>query len=276
MKKLCRVLEVTRSGYYAWVKEGCPKKSDKDAVMLAKIYQVERDNHHIYGVRRVHKALCNEMDTPCSRSRVQRIMHDNGIKAKIKSKYKPQTTKADPNETAFPNLLNQAFEVIGQDRVWLADITYIRVSGKWAYLAAVLDLGTRKIVGWSLGASPNAELASAALRRAVKRHKPPKGLIHHSDRGCQYTSGEYKELLKGYNMVGSMSRKGNPYDNAPMESFFHTLKVEWVKHQSYMTMQQAGQSLSYYIDVYYNYKRLHSSLGYKSPKYYVIKSKSAI
>ena len=216
----------------------------------------------------MHRALRDEYGATVSKRRVQRIMHTNGIKARRSLKFKPQTTKADPNETAYPNLLGQNFTVEGQNRIWLADITYIRIGGKWAYLAMVIDLYDRRPVGWALGWSPSAELACTALRRALKRHKPARGLLLHSDRGCQYTSLAYRELIQRNGIVGSMSRKGNPYDNAPMESFFKTLKVEWVNWHQYRDMDEALSSLFYYIDVYYSCKRIHSALGFKSPRFY--------
>ena len=195
-------------------------------------------------------------------------MHENGIRAKITSKYKPQTTKADPNEQAFPNLLEQKFDVTDLNKVWLSDITYVRVNGKWAYLAAVMDLGRRKIVGRALGGSPSAELACKALKQAIVKESPPAGLIHHSDRGSQYTSKVYRLLLEDNKFVGSMSRKGNPYDNSPMESFFQTLKTEFIYRQKFTTIEQAASCLKQWIDVYYNCRRLHSALGYKSPLFY--------
>jgi len=250
------------------VKAGLPNEAAKDAVLLARIKQVERENHGNYGVKRVHEELNAEPGRKVSKRRVQRVMHANGIKAMRNSKYKPQTTKADPNEAAYPNLLEQNFTAEKPGRVWLADMTYIRVGGKWAYLAVVLDLFDRKPIGWALGSSPTAELACMALRRATGRRKPANGLIHHSDRGCQYTSRAYRKLLDKHKICGSMSRKGNPYDNAPMESFFKTLKVEWVYRQSYRDMSEALSSLFYFIDVYYCCKRIHSALGLKSPKNY--------
>jgi len=262
------VLKVSRSGYYEWVKAGFPNEACRNAVLLARIKQVERDNHGNYGVTRVHEALNEEPGKKESRRRVQRVMHENGIKAQRSSKFKPQTTKSDPNEAANPNLLEQNFNVDGRNKVWLADMTYIRVGGKWAYLAVVLDLFDRKPIGWALGSSPTGELACMALRRATERRRPTKGLIHHSDRGCQYTSHSYRKLLEKNRIRGSMSRKGNPYDNAPMESFFKTLKVEWVYRQNYRDMKEALSSLFYFIDVYYCCKRIHSALGYKSPKNY--------
>jgi len=250
------------------MKAGLPNKGAKDAVLLARIKQVERENHDNYGVTRVHEALNTEAGEKTSRRRVQRVMHMNGIKARRNSKYKPHSTEADPNETADPNLLEQNFIVEKPNKVWLSDMTYIRVGNKWAYLAVVLDLFDRKPIGWALGSSPKAELACMALRRAIERRKPAKGLIHHSDRGCQYTSKAYRKLLSKHKIRGSMSRKGNPYDNAPMESFFKTLKVEWVYWHNFRDMSEAFSSLFYFIDVYYCCKRIHSALGYKSPKNY--------
>jgi putative transposase len=258
------------------VKAGFPNEAAKDAVLLARIKQVERENHGNYGVTRVHEALNGETGEKVSRRHVQKVMHENGIKARRDSKYKPQTTKTDPNEAAYPNLLEQNFSVDGRNKVWLADMTYIREGGKWAYLAVVLDLFDRIPVGWALGSSPTAELACMALRRALMRRKPTAGLMHHSDRGCQYTSKAYRKLLEQYKMIGSMSRKGNPYDNAPMESFFKTLKVEWVNRQNYRDMKEALRSLVYFIDVYYSYKRIHSALGYKSPINYEKRTLPAI
>lgn len=235
-------------------------------MLLAKIKQAQRENHGNLGVTRMHRELQVNYHTQVSRRRVQRIMRENGIKARRCSQFKPQTTKADPKETAFPNLLEQNFMVERPNQVWLADITYVRVGAKWAYLAVVLDLYNRKPVGWAFGTRPSAELACTALQRALTRCKPAAGLIHHSDRGSQYTSKSYRKLLEQHGNRGSMSRKGNPYDNAPMESFFKTLKVEWVYWHTYRTMEEARRSLFYYIDVYYCCRRLHSSLDYRTPK----------
>ena len=226
-------MKISRSGYYAWVKAGCSKPHKRDCVLLAHIRQIERENDNNYGVQKVYEEL-KDKGILIGRSRVQRVMHENGIKAQIKSKYKPQTTKADPNEKAYDNLLNQDFTGHHPNRVWLADITYVRVGGKWCYLAGVLDLARRKLVGWAIGTRPTANLACQALTMAINKEKPKPGLIHHSDRGSQYTSKEYKALINQNNMHGSMSRKGNPYDNAPMESFFRLLKVEHIYKRSFL------------------------------------------
>lgn len=260
---------MSRSGYYSWVKSGCPKPHDKYCVLLAHIRQAERENDNNYGVQKVYEEL-NGKGIAVGRSKVQRVMHIHGIKAQIKSKYKPQTTKADPNEKAYDNLLDQNFDVQDFNTVWLTDLTYVRVGGKWCYLAGVLDLARRKVVGWSIGTKPTAKLACKALVMATLREKPKPGLIHHSDRGSQYTSKEYKELLEKHKMVGSMSRKGNPYDNAPMESFFRLLKVEHVYKRSFATIEQAAASLRKWFD-YYNYRRRHSALGGISPLMYEIR-----
>lgn len=236
---------------------------------MAHIHQVEREHDHNYGVQRVYKEL-NEKGITVGRSRVQRIMHQHGIKAQIISKYKPHTTKADPNEQAFPNLLNQKFGVTEFNTVWLADITYVRIGGKWCYLACILDLARRKLIGWALGTKPTANLAAKALNMAILRERPPKGLIHHSDRGSQYTSKKYKDILNENGIIGSMSRKGNPYDNAPMESFFHSFKGEHVNKRYFATIGQAVASFRNWFD-YYNIRRRHSALGDISPLMYEIR-----
>jgi len=191
-------------------------------------------------------------------------MHGSGIKAQIKSKYKPQTTKADLDAKAYGRLLDQNFDVQESNAVCIADLTYVRVSGKWCYMAGVLDLARRKLIGWSIGTRPTAKLACQALTMAIQREKPQSGLIHHSDRSSQYTSQEYKKLLETNKMLGSMSRKADPYDNAPMESFFRLLKVEHVYKRSFATIAQAAYSLKKWFD-YYNIRRLLSALGGISP-----------
>ena len=220
-------------------------------------------------MQKVYEEL-NDNGIKIGRSKVQRIMHESGVKAQIKSKYKPQTTKADPDAKANDNLLGQNFSVHKSNAVWLADLTYIRVGGKWCYLAAVLDLARRKLVGWSIGTRPKARLAYQALKMAIHRENPKHGLIHHSDRGSQYTSKEYRELLETNQILGSMSRKGNPYDNAPMESFFRLLKVEHVYKRSFASLTQAATSLKKWFD-YYNSRRRHSALGGISPIMYEIR-----
>jgi transposase InsO family protein len=209
-----------------------PSKEGRDAVLLAQIRQVERDNDGNLGVKRVHEELNANSKIRVSRRRVQRVMHENGIKARRCILFKPQTTKADPNEAAYPNLLDQDFAVEKRGQVWLADITYIRAGEKWAYLAVVLDLFDRKPIGWALGRNPSSELACMALRRALQRRKPAKGLIHHSDRGCQYTSHAYRKLLDQHKIAGSMSRKGNPYDRECLELRVNGISIKNPDHNN--------------------------------------------
>lgn len=266
---MCRVLEVSRSSYYEWIKAGQPTSDAKDAVLLAQINQIERENDHNYGVRKVYNELkYKEVKVGCSK--VQRVMHENGIKSQIKSKYKPQTTKSNPQDAVFENLLQQDFSTTEFNKVWLADITYIRTGGKWSYLATVIDLARRKPIGWAFGSRPTADLACKALKMALNKEKPAKGLIHNSDRGSQYTSKEYKKLLEENHIIGSMSRKGNPYDNAPMESFFHLLKVEHVNKRFFSTLKEASISINKWF-AYYITRRRHSALGGISPLEYEIR-----
>ena len=182
---------MSRSGYYSWVKSGCPQPHDRYSVVLAHIRQIERENDNNYGVQKVYEEL-NDKGIAVGRSKVQRVMHTHGIKAQIKSRYKPQTTKADPTEQAYDNLLDQNFAVQDFNKVWLTDITYIRANGKWCYLAGVMDLARRKLIGWSIGTRPTANLACQALTMAIRREKPKAGLIHHSDRGSQYFKGIHR------------------------------------------------------------------------------------
>lgn len=203
-------------------------------------------------------------------------MHENKIYSIVKLKYKPQVTQADPSSIAFENLLNQEFKTHRKNKIWVADMTYIRAGFKWTYLAVVIDLYNREPVGWAYGAHPDAALACQALEMAIRREKPSKGLIHHSDRGCQYTSNAYKALIKKHQITGSMSRRGNCYDNAVAESFFKALKTEWTNHCCYSTIKEAYESLYHYIEVFYKYQRLHEALGYKTPKNYENQRKLAV
>ena len=266
---MCRVLNISRSSYYDWIKAGQPTATAKDAVLLAQIKHVERENDHNYGVRKVHDELISK-DIKVGRNKIQRVMHENEIKAQIKSKYKPQTTKSNPDDTVFENLLQQDFSTTEFNKVWLADITYIRTGGKWSYLATVIDLARRKPIGWAFGSRPTADLACKALKMALEKEKPAKGLIHHSDRGSQYTSKEYRKLLEENQITGSMSRKGNPYDNAPMESFFRLLKVEHVYKRCFSTLKEASICINKWF-AYYITRRRHSALGGISPLEYEIR-----
>jgi putative transposase len=262
---LCRVLEVTRSGYYAYLKEGRRAIREKAPPLLNAIRRIYEESERTAGYRKVYHLLMTQ-GILCSINQVRKTMNKYGIKSIVRRKYKPQTTYADPKANFFDNLLDQDFSVAAKNQVWVADITYIRAGFKWTYLAVVIDLYNREPVGWAYGLHPDGELACKALKMAVGRECPPKGLIHHSDRGCQYTCIDYRALMDKHHMVGSMSRKGNPYDNAVAETFFRALKMEWISQFSYGTVQEAYHSLYRYIEVFYKYQRLHESLGYVTPK----------
>ena len=215
-----------------------------------------------YGYRRVHAAVQSQI--PCNHKRVARLLRGAGWQAKRSRRYRV-TTQANPAHSVAPNRLAQVFVATQPDQIWLSDITYIRTGQGWLYLAAILDLYTRRIVGWAMGKRLQADLTLKALQMALHQRRPKEGLIHHSDRGSQYTSKEYQALLSRHKLLPSMSRAGNAYDNAPMESFFATLKTELVHHCRFETRQQAQAALFDFMEVFYNRQRLHSTLGYRTP-----------
>jgi len=266
VKKMCQVFKVSRSGYYAWLKRPKSNRAIENEKLLKEIKRVYKESRKLYGSIRITKKLNNE-GIKCSRNRVYRLMKKNNISSIMKRKFRA-TTNSKHNYPVVPNLLNQNFSAEKPNQVWVSDITYIYTNEGWLYLAAILDLFDRKIVGWSMDSTMTQQLVINALNNAVGRRKPEKGLIHHSDRGSQYASKAYQNLLKNYGMKASMSRKGNCYDNACIESFFGTLKTELVYFCKYVTRSEAKSSIFEYIELFYNTSRLHSSLGYKSPKDY--------
>ena len=260
---LCRLLGVCKSGYLAWRRRGRSQRSEQDEKLLVHIRAITAANDNNYGSPRVTRAL-REQGFTIGENRVARLMAQAGIRAKHKKKFRV-TTDSKHKLPVAPNLLEQRFDVAKPNEVWLADVTYIWTLEGWAYLAAVLDLCTRRVVGWKLSGHNDAELVQAALLAAIWRHKPARGLIHHSDRGSNYCAQGYRDTQALHGIVGSMSRRGNCYDNAPMESFFKTLKVERIYGQRYQTRQALQADLFEYIELYYNAQRKHSSLGYVSP-----------
>jgi len=214
----------------------------------------------------VHGQLIAEGES-CNKKRVARLMKGAEIRSKRRKKYKA-TTDSKHNHPVAENLLDRDFSVETPDQVWVSDITYIPTEEGWLYLAAVKDLFQKKIVGWSMGERITKELAISALEMAISRRQPPAGLIHHSDRGSQYASGDYQQKLSDHGMLCSMSKKGDPWDNAPMESFFGTLKMELVHHRKYQSRAEARADIFEYIEVFYNRIRLQTALGMKSPEAY--------
>ena len=266
MRLMCRALEVSRSGYYAWRKRPASRRSMKNRLLLERIKEVHKNSRKTYGSPRVHRQLLAEGER-CGRGRVERLMSANGIRAKQKRKF-VATTDSKHDLPVAENILQREFHVEEPNRVWLSDITYIPTDEGWLYLAGVLDLCSRTAVGWSMGESLETGLVLDALKMAHQRRRPGDGLIHHSDRGSQYASDDYGDLLKSYGMQMSMSRKGDCWDNAVMESFFGTLKKELVHHRKYRTRAEARQDIFEFIEVFYNRERIHSSLGYMSPAAY--------
>lgn len=260
---MCRVLGVSRSGYYAWRRRPESRRSREDRRLQAKIRTIHRKNHRVYGSPRIHRELRSQ-GIRCGRKRVARLMREAGLRARQKRRFKA-TTDSKHSHPVAANLLEQQFEVVKPDTVWLGDITYIWTREGWLYLAAVMDLASRRIVGWAMGNRITSDLTLNALNMAIRQRRPSPGLIHHTDRGSQYACKAYRTALDSHGIVASMSRRGNCYDNAPMESFFHSLKVELIYGRRFRTRGEAQSAIFRYIEVFYNRQRLHSSLGYQSP-----------
>jgi putative transposase len=263
LRTMCRALEVSPSGYYAWRSREPGPRFHRRTVLRAAIREVHEISRRTYGSPRVTAAL-RQSGTICCVNTVARIMRQEGLAAKIRRRFKVTTDSSHDLPTA-PNRLAQRFERERPNEAWVSDITFIATAEGWLYLATEMDLYSRRIVGWALSDRLTAELVSSALRMAMARRRPPAGLLHHSDRGCQYASSAFRQLLAAHGLVCSMSRKGNAYDNAPMESFFGTLKRELVHRTRYATRAQARTEVFEYIEVFYNRRRLHSALGYHSP-----------
>jgi putative transposase len=263
---MCQVLVVSSSGYYAWRKRPISRRKMADDQLLINIEEIYVQSRYTYGSPRVH-AVLRDQGMRCGCKRVARLMRQAGLQVRRKRSYKV-TTQSNHALPVAPNVLNQQFTAVRPNQIWLADITYVATAEGWLYLAAVLDLYSRRIVGWSMQPTLNRKLVLAALNMALKQRRPPAGLLHHSDRGSQYACGDYQTLLADYNLLASMSRRGNCYDNAPMESFFASLKSECIQGFVYPTRIEAKAKLFDYIEVFYNRQRIHSQIGYHSPVAY--------
>jgi putative transposase len=264
--RMCKVLNISPSGYYVWRKRPESPRSKENRRLEAKIRVLFKDNREVYGSPRIHAELKDEGES-CSRNRVARIMRKAGIRAKTKRKFKA-TTDSRHSFPVAPNLLNQNFETDAPNRIWAGDISYIPTDEGWLYLAILMDLYSRKIIGWSMGKRITRQLVINAFKMATGSRHEYQGAIHHSDRGSQYACNDYQQILKEHDVICSMSRKGNCYDNAVVESFFHSLKTEWVNHHRYRTREEARCSLFDYIENFYNNKRRHSVLNYMNPHEY--------
>lgn len=261
---MCRVLRVSRSGYYAWRKRRPSARCHRRTVLRDAIREAHRASRRLYGSPRITAAL-TKGGVPCCVNTVAGIMRDDGLSARVKRRFRPTTTDSSHHQPIAPNRLNRCFAWSRPNAAWVGDITFIATAEGWMYLATVMDLYSRSIVGWAMGDRIDSDLVRAALTMALQRRRPPAGLLHHSDRGCQYASESFRRLLADHGIVASMSRKGNAYDNAPMESFYSSFKRERVHRTTYATRDQARTDVFEYIEVYYNRQRLHSTLGYQTP-----------
>ena len=261
--KMCRALQVSKSGYYAWRIRPQSKRARENEKLDHHIKTIYSKNKGTYGSPRITKAL-NRQNIACSENRVARRMRINDIKAKTKKRFKI-TTNSKHNHPVAKNLLDQNFKAQRPNQVWASDITHIWTREGWLYLAVIMDLFGRHIVGWAMDNHLGQELVINALKQAIWRRRPPQGVIFHSDQGVQYACQGFRKLLQQHKFIQSMSGKGNCYDNAVVESFFHTLKTELIYFENYRTREDAKNSIFEYIEIYYNRDRMHSTLNYCSP-----------
>lgn len=262
---LCEALDVSRAGFYSWRQRDPSEREREDAALGEEISTLFARHRRTYGSPRLHRAL-RRAGRACGRHRVARLMRGRGLAGRLRGRRRPGTTDSDHAQPIAPNWLGQREGPVERpDEVWAADITYVPTDEGWLYLAGVLDLGSRRVVGWAMGESLETSLPMEALRMALLQRRPASGLLHHSDRGSQYASEVYREHLAAWNVMPSMSRRGNCYDNAAMESFWSTLKEELVHRTHFENRAQAASAIFDYIETFYNRVRLHSALGYLSP-----------
>ena len=261
---MCRVLAVSRSGYYGWLKRGLSERCKRRRLIAQAAKDSHKDSKQVYGYRKVHQDLVEDMGIRCCMETVRKTMKRLGLSSKVARKF-VVTTDSSHGRPVAENLLERDFRATGPNQKWVADITYIRTGEGWLYLAAVMDLWSRGIVGWSLSKTIDSGLVCEALNMAIRQRCPGPQLIHHSDRGIQYACEQFQQLMGLHGIRCSMSRIGDCWDNAPAESFFGKLKTEHICGQVYQDLYEAEQELFWYIEVFYNRKRRHASLGYLSP-----------
>jgi putative transposase len=262
---LCAAFDVSRAGFYAWRQREPSARAGADAVLGEQIGTLFARSRRTYGSPRLHRAM-RRAGHACGRHRVARLMRRQGLAGRVRGRRRPWTTDSDHAQPIAPNHLGRRdVPVERPNEVWAADITYVPTEEGWLYLAGVLDLGSRRVVGWAMGESLETSLPMDALQMALRHRRPSAGLLHHSDRGSQYASEAYREQLAAWGVTPSMSRRGNCYDNAAMESFWSTLKEELVHRTRFENRAQAAGAIFDYIETFYNRERLHSALGYLSP-----------
>lgn len=260
----CRALEVSRSGYYAWQRRAPSKRDQANTDLAAEIQRIFVEFWKCYGSPRVTREL-RQRGRRCGKNRVAMLMRQNGLRVVQRRCFRPQTTDSSHDYPIAPNRLAQQEAITRTDQVWVGDITYVPTDEGWLYVAGIVDACSRRVVGWAMSDRPDTRLPLDALRMALAHRRPPQGLLHHSDRGCQYASEAYRAVLIQCGLQPSMSRKGNCYDNAMMESFWASLKKELIHRRRFSTRAEAYRAIFEYIEVFYNRVRLHSSLGYRSP-----------
>ena len=264
---MCRAFQISKSGYYRWLKAEPGVRTQRSLRIRASVKQVYEESNQIYGSYKIADQLGKDdrLEAAC-RNTVATAMREMGLKSRVSKKFTPITTVSDPSKVPAPNILDQIFTADAPNQKWATDITYLPTESGWVYLAVVLDLFSRKVVGWSISESLATPLVSTTLRNAIEARKPDtKSLLHHSDRGSQYASDDYQKTLRTLNIICSMSRTGCCYDNAVMERFFWSLKHEWTKFEHFADINQARRSVFQYIETFYNSKRIHQTLGYKTP-----------
>ena len=260
---LCRVLEVSCSGFYAWLKRAVALHAKVDAQLVVELRLAHQRSRETYGSPRHHAEL-RARGIHVSRKRVERLMRENGIRARQKRRFR-RTTNSNHALAVAPNVLQRCFGPSAPNKAWVTDVTYIATCEGWSYLAVLLDLFSRRVVGWAMSDTNDRGLALDALNVALRARQPPRGLVHHSDRGSPYASDDYRRALRERGIVASMSGRGDCWDNAPAESFFATLRAELVDHETYETREAARSSIGDYLENFYNTVRRHSRIGYVSP-----------
>lgn len=269
VRLMCRVVAVSPAGFYAWRRRSPSARAIADETLMARVRIVHQESDETYGAPRVHRELRGE-GLRVGRKRVARLMRAASLVGRRRTRW-VRTTDSTHDEPIAPDRLERRFDVNGireRDRVWVSDLTYVATREGWLYLAVILDLASRRVVGWAMRDTLHGALALGALRMALAARRPAAGLVHHSDRGAQYASGDYRALLAAHGIQASMSRKGDCWDNAVAESFFATLKVELVDRHRWPTRAAARQAIFRYIETWYNPRRRHSTLGYLSPAQY--------
>lgn len=262
---ICRVVRVTRSGFYAWRRRRPSSRQVRREALAVQVRRVHAEHRQVYGSPRVHRVLRSQGQL-CCRNTVAKLMRQEGIRARTRRAFVPRTTDGAHDRPVAANVLARDFTASGPDQKWVADITYVPTGEGWLYLAGVLDCYSRKLVGWAMSEAMPGGLVVDALNMALLRRSPAGELVHHSDRGSQYAGATYRRLLENNGITPSMSGRGDCWDNAMMESFWATLKTELIHHERYATREAARASIFEYVEVFYNRKRLHSALGYRSPE----------